>query len=126
MTDPIADMLTRIRNAQSSHITELTLPYSKIKHAIAGIMAEQGYLSKVSTVKNGAFESLQITLGKPGQMVAIKRVSKPGRRIYVKANEIPSVLGGRGLVVMSTSAGIMSGFAARKAGLGGEVICEVS
>lgn len=126
MTDPIADMLTRIRNAQSSHIVELVMPHSKIKQAIAIILQKEGYIKSSKVVKNGAFSNLQITLLTSDSISSLKRISKPGRRIYAKANEIPTVLGGRGLIIISTPQGIMSGVEARKAGLGGEIICEVS
>lgn len=126
MTDPIADMLTRIRNAQMAGHTEVVLPNSKIKFAVATIMHQRGYLAGVKVVKNAAFESLIIALHPEGKIRAIKRISKPGRRIYASATQIPRVLNGRGLVILSTSKGILSDRDARNAGVGGELLCEVS
>lgn len=126
-TDPIADMLTRIRNGLAAKKTELSMPYSKIKEQIAHILKANGYLAKVEVVENGAFKSLQLTLQdeKTKSITSLIRMSKPGRRVYAKRDEIPQVLAGHGLVIISTSAGIMSGRDARKKGLGGELICKV-
>lgn len=128
-TDPIADMLTRIRNATAVGKPTVSLPYSKIKAAIADILVAQGYLATVSTSKNGAFTSLDIQLvgdkKTTREIRAIERVSKPGRRVYAGVAEIPRVLSGRGIVIVSTSAGIMTGHEARRKGLGGELICKV-
>ncbi len=131
-TDPIADMLTRIRNAATVGKPQVHLPYSKIKAAIADILVRQGYLASAKTVKNGAFTNLEIGLsgGEKGEKSVreirkLERISKPGRRVYAGVAEIPRVLSGRGIVIVSTSAGIMTGHEARKKGLGGELICKV-
>lgn len=128
-TDPIADMLTRIRNAAAVGRPQVSLPYSKIKAAIADILVKQDYLMEAKTIKNGAFASIELTLTGDKQTVReirkLERISKPGRRVYAGAGEIPRVLSGRGIVIVSTSSGIMTGHEARKKGLGGELICKV-
>ncbi len=125
-TDPIADMLTRIRNGLSANHTTVDVPYSKIKFAIAQILASQGFVAGVKETKNGAFASLEIQLtGAEKKITAITRVSKPGRRMYAPKSEIPLILGGRGIVIISTPSGIMTGKDARKKGVGGELICTV-
>ncbi len=125
-TDPIADMLTRIRNGLSANHKTVVIPYSKIKFSIAKILQQTGYINSVKEAKNGAFATLEVTLnGSQKTITAITRVSKPGRRLYAQKSEIPVVLGGRGLVIVSTSLGIMTGVEARKKGLGGELICKV-
>jgi small subunit ribosomal protein S8 len=125
MNDPIADMLTRIRNAQAARHESVSLPYSKIKESIAGILKEAGFIAGVEVTASGAFKTIVITLAELGRITTLTRVSKPGRRMYVSAGEIPLVLGGRGIVIVSTSGGIMTGREARKQGLGGELICKV-
>lgn len=125
MNDTIADMLTRIRNAQAARHERVSLPYSKIKEGIAHILSEAGFVGSVKVEKNGAFQQLVIELAGPGRITALERVSKPGRRVYAASQDIPLVLGGRGLVVLSTSKGLMTGRDARKQGLGGELICKV-
>jgi len=127
-TDPIADMLTRIRNAVAAGKSEVTLPYSKIKATIAQILKKNGYIAEISTTETGIFKTLVLQVGqtevaKP--LTAIVRVSKPGRRMYAKRDEIPRILGGRGIMIVSTSAGLMTGYEARAKGLGGELICKV-
>ncbi len=138
-TDPIADMLTRIRNIQLVKKSEVVLPYSKIKFNVAKILEANGWLDKVeilepeSKLKSGQnkinrFRQLKIKLSYLGQKPKIeqlKRVSKPGRRIYVSKDEIPTVLNGYGLAIISTSQGLMTNEEAKKAGLGGEIICEI-
>lgn len=125
-TDPIADMLTRIRNGLSANKTVVLVPYSKIKHSIATILKTAGYIADIKEVKNGAFAELELRLdGSTKKITTITRVSKPGRRMYTPKSEIPRVLGGRGIVILSTPSGIMTGSDARKAGVGGELICEV-
>lgn len=125
MNDPIADMLTRIRNAQASRHTSVSLPYSKIKESIAGILKDSGFIKGVEVEDAGGFKNIVITLAEIGRITTLTRVSKPGRRMYVSAGEIPLVLGGRGIVILSTSGGIMTGRQARQKGLGGELICKV-
>jgi small subunit ribosomal protein S8 len=124
--DPIADLLTRIRNATTARRTQVVMPYSKMKEAIAGILKSSGYIVDVKVAEAGGFKSLEITLSGDREVItSLIRVSKPGRRVYVGASEIPAVLGGRGLVIMSTSNGVMTGREARQKGLGGELICKV-
>lgn len=125
-TDPIADMLTRIRNGLSSNRQEVIVPYSKIKHAIADILYQQGYIASVKKINNKAFSELKLQLsGSTRKITKVDRISKPGRRIYTAKSEIPTILGGRGIVIVSTPSGIMTGTQARKAGVGGELICSV-
>lgn len=127
MTDPIADMLTRIRNAMSARRDSVTLPYSKIKQAIASILKDHNFISDYKVDETGPFKSIVIDLGEGdlSTITAITRISKPGRRIYAGSSDIPQVLGGRGIVIISTSGGLMTGQEARKRGLGGELICKV-
>ncbi len=128
MTDPIADMLTRIRNAIAASRAYVVLPHSKIKEGIAKILKDSGFIAHYEVEKNGIFTSLKLTLQSDGELPAIndlQRVSKPGRRVYTAADNIPLVLGGRGMVIVSTSGGLMTGREARGKGLGGELICKV-
>jgi small subunit ribosomal protein S8 len=124
MTDPIADMFTRIRNGQSATKSAVTMPSSKLKLAIANLLKEEGYISDFS-VEEGAKPTLAVTLkyfeGKE-VIETIKRVSRPGLRIYKGSNELPKVLAGMGIAIISTSKGLMTDRAARTAGLGGEVL----
>jgi small subunit ribosomal protein S8 len=128
MTDPIADMLTRIRNAIMASRKLVVMPHSKIKEAIAKILKDNGFIVDYRVETSGIFKSLVVTVqpsdGEPA-ITALQRVSKPGRRVYTSAGDIPLVLGGRGMVIVSTSGGVMSGRDARTKGLGGELICKV-
>ena len=127
-TDPIADLLTRIRNAIAVNKTEVVVPASKLKLTIAEQLKKAGYLADVKMVEAKPRGTIVITLSRPGEnatITEIQRVSKPGQRVYVGATEIPRVKGGRGIVLVSTSQGVMTGQAARKARLGGEVLCKV-
>ena len=124
-TDPIADMLTRIRNGLMSNKTEVLIPYSKLKASIADILSNSGYLGKVTVAEENGFKSLRLVLDSARKPESLVRVSKPGRRIYTKSTQIPSVKTGRGLVIISTPAGIMTGSEAKKKGVGGELICKV-
>ncbi|MBE2894530.1 30S ribosomal protein S8 [Pasteurellaceae bacterium HPA106] len=128
MQDPIADMLTRIRNGQAANKIAVNMPSSKLKVAIANVLAEEGYIESVK-VSDGVKPELEITLkyfeGKP-VVERIQRISRPGLRIYKRKDELPSVMGGLGIAVVSTSQGVMTDRAARKAGLGGEIICYVA
>lgn len=128
MQDPIADMFTRIRNAQSANKVAVVMPASKQKQAIAQVLQDEGYISGFK-VAEGVKPELEITLkyfeGKP-VIESIQRVSRPGLRIYKKRNELPKVMGGLGVAVVSTSKGLMTDRAARKAGLGGEIIGYVA
>jgi small subunit ribosomal protein S8 len=124
--DPISDLLTRIRNASTARRRTVTMPYSKLKEQVAEILKANGYLAEVSVATDGGFKSLELNLtGNPEAITSLIRVSKPGRRVYTTAKDIPLVLGGRGLVIVSTSSGVMTGRDARKKGLGGELICKV-
>jgi small subunit ribosomal protein S8 len=128
MTDPIADMLTRIRNGQSAGKESVTLPSSKLKLAIAKVLKEEGYISNFATETNGSHTQMTIVLkyynGSP-VIEKVKRISRPGLRIYKSKDELPKVLGGLGIAVVSTSKGVMTDRAARASGHGGEVICTV-
>jgi len=127
-TDPIADMLTRVRNAISAGKTEVSMPHSKVKETVARIMAENGFLSAVKVHEQENRKNLVITIGaedEPAKITQISRLSRPGRRLYVKAPAIPTIKRGRGMVVISTSRGIMTGKDAASQKLGGELICEV-
>ncbi len=129
MTDPIADFLTRIRNATRAKHNRVDIPASRIKGAIAKIMLDSGYVKDVKFVDDDKQGLLRIYLkyGKGANPVieGMQRVSKPGRRVYAKKGEIPRVLGGYGVVVLSTSHGILTGNQAREKGIGGEVICQI-
>ena len=124
-TDPIADMLTRIRNAIAVRKVEVSMPHSKMKQSVAQLLVDNRYLSGTRVEGDGIEKTLVITLPEVTQITEIDRVSKPGRRTYAKAKEIPVVKQGRGLVIMSTSQGIMTGADAKQKRLGGEVICKV-
>jgi small subunit ribosomal protein S8 len=128
-TDPIADMLTRIRNASMARHRELTLPSSRIKREIARILVDEGFVDSFTTQQDGVQETLTVQLkyveGKTPVVSGLKRISKPGLRVYARKTEIPRVLGGLGLAILSTSHGIMTGSQARKLNLGGEVLCYV-
>lgn len=129
MSDPIADMLTRIRNAHAAEKSEVSMPASKTKKAIADLFKEEGYINDCAVADVEGKATLTIKLkyydGKP-VIDELKRVSRPGLRIYKGAGELPKVRGGLGVAVVSTSKGIMSDRAARKAGVGGEVVCFVA
>ena len=129
MTDPIADMLTRIRNANQANHTEVEIPTSRMKVGIAKLMLEQGYIAGYDVKKGEHGELLVVHLkyGKNRERVisGIKRVSKPGMRIYARKETLPKVLGGLGTAVISTSQGLVTSAEARRLGLGGEVICFI-
>jgi small subunit ribosomal protein S8 len=129
VTDPIADMLTRIRNASAARHRELMLPSSRVKREIARILTEEGFIDGYSTSQDGIQEMLSLQLkyveGRAPVVSGLKRISKPGLRVYARKTEIPRVLGGLGMAILSTSRGIMTGSQARKLNLGGEVLCYV-
>ena len=130
MSDPIADMLTRIRNANTAKHDTVDVPSSKMKLAIADILVKEGFIKKYDVVEDGNFKTIRITLkyGKDKNekiISGIKRISKPGLRVYAGKDELPKVLGGLGIAIISTSKGVMTDKAARKAGLGGEVLAFV-
>jgi len=128
MSDPIADMLTRVRNGQAANKVDVTMPSSKAKVGIAKVLQDEGYIASYS-VAEGSKPELTIVLryyeGKP-VIDMLKRVSRPGLRTYKAANDLPKVIAGMGVAIISTSQGVMSDRAARKAGCGGEVICYVA
>ncbi len=129
MTDPIADMLTRIRNAQHAQKKQVSIPYSKTKAAIAAVLEQEGYIDGSEKSGEGAQAVLEVRLryyeGKP-VINELRRFSRPGLRAYRGKDDLPKVMGGLGVAIVSTSQGIMTDRAARKAGHGGEVICFVS
>ncbi len=131
MTDPIADMLTRIRNANSAMKQEVIMPSSKLKVALADVLLKEGYIAGFEVLSEGNFKDnvlkIQIKYSKSRQKTinGIKRVSKPGLRIYASADKIPRVLGGLGSAILSTSQGLMTDKQARQKHVGGEVICHV-
>lgn len=125
MTDPIADMLTRIRNAIMASRESVVMPHSNIKEAIIKILVEKSYVSSYSVSGEIPAKVIEVKLGGRRELTKLTRMSKPGRRVYTSSTEIPMVLSGRGLVIISTPKGIMAGGDAKKAGLGGELICKV-
>ncbi|OGL96096.1 30S ribosomal protein S8 [Candidatus Uhrbacteria bacterium RIFOXYB12_FULL_58_10] len=129
MTDPISDMLTRLRNAFAVRKREVVLPYSNVKFAIAKILEKEGYVSGVEKVTQGKFPSLKMSLayrdGEPA-LLEVHRVSTPGHRVYTKCTEMPRVKSDMGIAIISTPNGLMTNKEARSRKLGGEVICEVS
>lgn len=129
LSDPIADMLTRIRNAQAADKAYVNVPFSKLKKSIANLLVEEGYIESVSEIQVDNLPMLRLSLkyylGQP-VIEKIERVSKPGLRIYKGSNDIPKVLNGLGVAVISTSKGIMTDRKARAIGVGGEVICIVA
>lgn len=129
MTDPIADFLTRIRNGQSSGKADVNCPSSKIKLALAGVLKDEGYIEDFAVTNNDGKPTLRVQLkyydGRP-VIDRLERVSKPGLRVYKGKDELPTILGGLGVVIVSTSSGVMTGRKARESGHGGEVLCIVS
>jgi len=129
MTDPIADMLTRIRNANSAHKASTTMPSSKKLVEIARILKQEGYIAEYEVIEGSPQDSLSVTLKygtrKERTITGLRRISKPGLRVYAKKDELPRVLGGLGIAVISTSAGVMTNRDAKKAGVGGEVIAYI-
>ena len=127
-TDPIADMLTRIRNAINVHKTEVTMPHSKAKEAVATLLKTSGFVADVSVSDATIGKTLKVVINNEhenARITEITRLSKPGRRYYVGAAEIPVVKRGRGVVIVSTSKGMMTGAEAKQQGIGGELICKV-
>ena len=130
MTDPIADMLTRIRNANTAKHDTVDVPSSKMKLAIAKILLEEGYIKSYELVENGKFNDIRITLkygaSKNEKIISgLQRISKPGLRVYANKEELPKVLGGLGVAIISTNKGVITDKEARKLGVGGEVLCFV-
>jgi small subunit ribosomal protein S8 len=128
VTDPIADMLIRIKNASMAGRSHISVNHSKVKEALAKILSTEGYISDVSLAEEGTKRTLTIALKyhqKKSVITEIKRKSKPGRRQYITKTAIPRVLGGMGTAILSTSSGLMTGKEAQKKGIGGELICEI-
>ena len=130
MSDPIADMLTRIRNANTAKHDTVDVPASKMKLAIANILVDEGYIAKYDLVEDGAFKTIHITLkygaDKNEKVISgLKRISKPGLRVYANTEDIPKVLGGLGTAIISTNKGVVTDKEARKLGVGGEVLAFV-
>jgi small subunit ribosomal protein S8 len=129
ISDPIADMLTRLRNASRARHTEVVVPASRTKREIARILKAEGFIAEVAEEQDGTAHVLRLTLryvdGKVPVVSGLKRISKPGLRVYARKTDIPRVLGGLGIVIVSTSHGIMTGAEARKNQLGGEVLAYV-
>lgn len=127
-TDPIADMLTRVRNAIAVRKTEVVMPHSKVKESVATLLKANGFIDNVKVTNASIGKTLHITVNGEGtnaRITEINRISTPGRRYYVASKDIPTVKSGRGLVVISTSRGMMTGKEAKAAGVGGELICKV-
>ena len=130
MSDPIADMLTRIRNANTAKHDTVDIPASKMKIAIADILVNEGYIAKYDIVEDGAFKTIRVTLkygvDKNDKVITgLKRISKPGLRVYANCEELPKVLGGLGTAIISTNQGVITDKEARKAGVGGDVLAFV-
>ncbi len=129
MTDPIADMLTRIRNASHVCHDSVDIPSSRLKKELARVLKEEGYIRDVRILQDGPFETIRVYLKygpqKRESIRGIRRISKPGRRVYATKDQVPKVLGGLGIAVLSTSRGVMTDRQARKERVGGEVICYV-
>ena len=130
MSDPIADMFTRIRNANTAKHDTVDVPASKMKLAIANILLDEGYIAKYDLVEDGHFQTIHITLKYGADknekvITGLKRISKPGLRVYANTEDIPRVLGGLGTAIISTNKGVVTDKEARKLGVGGEVLCFV-
>ncbi len=127
-TDPISDFLTRIRNAQRAHHLQVEIPFSRMKFVVAQVLTREGFIGTVSERSEGTRKFLTLQLkydGKEPMIRSLRRVSKPGQRVYRKSTDLPRVLSDMGLAIVSTSAGILTNKEARRRKLGGEVICEV-
>jgi small subunit ribosomal protein S8 len=129
MTDPIADMLTRIRNAINRRHVSVDIPHSKMKESIAAILQDEGFIQRYEVVPDGRFRVIRVHLkyteGRRPVLTHLKRLSTPGRRLYAGATQIPRALGGMGVVIVSTPRGVITGTRARRENVGGELICEV-
>ena len=127
-TDPIADIIIRIKNAHMARHAVVEVPFSRIKKSIADILVEEGYVTDVAVKEGKPFNSLVLTLKYIGRLPAIndvKRLSKPGRRLYAPAKQLPKALGGYGITILSTSKGVMTDKKARKENVGGELLCQI-
>jgi small subunit ribosomal protein S8 len=127
-TDPVADMLTRIRNAIAVRKHEVMIPHSKLKEAIAGVLKKNGFVEGVRIEEVDSYKTLVVSISSEdtnARITEIKRLSTPGRRLYVNSRDIPTIKQGRGIVVVSTSKGLMTGKEAKAQGVGGELLCQV-
>ncbi|MFA6528186.1 MAG: 30S ribosomal protein S8 [Candidatus Gracilibacteria bacterium] len=124
-TDPIADLLTRIRNASRVQKETVKVPYSNVKNEILKLMQKRGFVADIKLNENGAEKELEVLVPKRTEPINLKRISKPGQRIYVKSTNVKKVLHGLGIAIISTSKGIMDDSEARRQKLGGELICEI-
>ena len=129
-SDPIADMLTRIRNANTAKHDTVDIPASKIKVAIAGILVDEGFIEKYDIVEDGKIKTIHVTLKYGADknekvITGLKRISKPGLRVYASSENVPKVFGGLGTAIISTNQGVITDKAARKLGIGGEVLCYI-
>lgn len=125
VTDPIADLLTRIRNAVKAKHSKTVVAYSKLKVAILDVLKKNNYIADYKIIKVGSFDQIEIVLNDTHVQLHLKRVSKPGQRIYIKKGDLKPVLNGYGIGVISTPKGVMTTSEARKSGLGGELLCEI-
>lgn len=128
MTDPIADMITRIKNALLAGLSEVSIPHSKMKHALAQLLFDNGYIQSFEVKEAVPQSQIVIQLkyiGKTAVITDVRRVSKPGRRVYSPVKEIPKTLGGYGITIVSTSKGVITDNQARKMNLGGEILCQI-
>ena len=123
-TDPISDLLTRIRNATMAHHEYVSIPYSTMKHNIAKVMKEKGFIKDIEIEEKNKFKLLEITLFE-GRKLNLKRLSSPGQRLYTQSKKMKGTRGGLGTIIISTSQGIMTSSEAKKKNLGGELICEI-
>jgi small subunit ribosomal protein S8 len=127
-TDPISDMLTRIRNAGATRKIEVSIPFSKLKFEIAKLLKHENFVENVESVSEGTLKSIKVTLkyeGKQSVIHSLRRVSKPGQRVYASKEELPIVLNNLGIAILSTSRGLMTNKQAKRDNIGGEVLCEV-
>ena len=124
-TDPIADLLTRIRNAVSARQQKTVAPFSKVKVAVLEVMKKRNFIDSYKFVKDNRFDEIEIVFNSQLSQINLKRISKPGQRIYLKKNDIRPVLNGYGISIISTPKGVMTGDEAAKVGLGGEYLCQI-
>jgi small subunit ribosomal protein S8 len=125
ITDPIADLLTRIRNSVKAGHAKIAVPHSKLKLAVLEVLKKRNFINAYKTVKSGSFNEIEVDLNPSISELHLRRISKPGQRIYVKKTDIKPVLNGYGISILSTPRGVMTGDEAKKSGIGGEMICEV-
>jgi small subunit ribosomal protein S8 len=128
MTDPISDFIIRIKNALMANHKELLVPYSKMKKSMADILVEEGYLDSAEVIEGKPFAQIKLGLkyvGRTPAVTEVKRLSKPGRRLYASVGQIPRALGGYGITIVSTNKGLMTDKQARKANIGGELVCQI-